>query len=319
MIDRLSRFLSAGLAGLLPALLAAAEPAPADVPLPAQVTLTVKSLTPKFLAFRDAALAAPDQSPDARWKLWQEKYNFAAVPPTPQGDAMARSLLDGAWARYAEALPLIENAGRTIDTDSRTVLGRVGALLALDRPLALQVLLYVGGFEGNAFTSPGKNGPVVVVPAEIAADQRTLLLAHETTHAAHIALGNLNSGWERGLAEIIVSEGLAMRVAQAMFPGRPDKDYCENQPGWLAKAHERRAAIFAGLLPHLEAADGETVFRFTMGQGPAGLEREAYYAGWLIVGEWLAEGRTLADIARIPRAEMPARVRAALTKLAPQP
>ena len=45
--------------------------------------------------------------------------------------------------------------------------------------------------------------------------------------------------------------------------------------------------------------------RFTMGKGPSGLEREAYYAGWLVVGYWLEHGTTFAEIARIPEAEMP--------------
>jgi hypothetical protein len=32
--------------------------------------------------------------------------------------------------------------------------------------------------------------------------------------------------------------------------------------------------------------------RFSIGHGPAGLEREAYFAGWLVVGDWLAHGMT---------------------------
>jgi len=38
-----------------------------------------------------------------------------------------------------------------------------------------------------------------------------------------------------------------------------------------------------------------------IGPGPAGLELEAYYAGWLVIGDWHAHGMTFADIARIPR------------------
>jgi len=46
----------------------------------------------------------------------------------------------------------------------------------------------------------------------------------------------------------------------------------------------------------------------TIGPGPAGLEREAYYAGWLVVGDWLAHGMSFSEIARIPEKEMPHRV-----------
>jgi len=37
-----------------------------------------------------------------RWLLWKKRYDFAAVPPTPQGDSIARKLLNNAWARYPE-------------------------------------------------------------------------------------------------------------------------------------------------------------------------------------------------------------------------
>ena len=55
--------------------------------------------------------------------------------------------------------------------------------------------------------------------------------------------------------------------------------------------------------------------RFTMGKGPSGIEREAYYAGWLVVGYWLDRGMTFADIARIPEQEMPDRVAEAIDAL----
>jgi hypothetical protein len=45
--------------------------------------------------------------------------------------------------------------------------------------------------------------------------------------------------------------------------------------------------------------------RFSIGHGPAGLEREAYFAGWLVVGDWLAHGMSFSEIARIPEKEMP--------------
>lgn len=290
--------------------------APGEAPaLPPDVTLKVRSLTPKFLAFFAAAQAATDDSADTRWRLWKEKYDFAAVPPTPEGDAIARRMLDEAWPRYRDALPAIQNAGARIESEARESLAIVHDRLRLDRPLRTQVLLYVGGFEGNAFTAPGREGPVVAVPAEITGSERRRLLAHELTHVVHIALGNLTDGWERSIAETIVSEGLAMHVARAAYPGQPDAAYVEHQPGWLARAEARRAEILRGVVPHLETSDSATVFRFTMGEGPNGLAREAYYAGWVIVGTWLAEGESLADIARLPRAAMAERLRTTIARL----
>jgi len=39
-------------------------------------------------------------------------YHFAAVPPTPEGDKMARDLLDRAWDRYPSVLEQIRLGAR---------------------------------------------------------------------------------------------------------------------------------------------------------------------------------------------------------------
>ena len=44
---------------------------------------------------------------------------------------------------------------------------------------------------------------------------------------------------------------------------------------------------------------------FTMGISLSGLEREAYDAGWVIVGYWLKHGKTFSKIARIGEKDMP--------------
>jgi hypothetical protein len=69
------------------------------------------------------------------------------------------------------------------------------------------------------------------------------------------------------------------------------------------------------IVPVLASDKSDDVMRFTMGKGPSGLEREAYYAGWLVVGYWLEHGMTFADIARIPEKEMPQRVNEVIEKL----
>jgi len=45
-----------------------------------------------------------------------------------------------------------------------------------------------------------------------------------------------------------------------------------------------------------------------MGKGPSGIEREAYYTGWAVVGYWLEHGMTFAEIARVLEKEMSRRV-----------
>jgi hypothetical protein len=151
--------------------------------------------------------------------------------------------------------------------------------------------------------------------AEKAAPERRFQLSHEMTHAVHHALSGLSEGWERSIARTLFAEGLAMRVTESLRPGRGDAAYTEYRPGWLNEAAGKRRAILEGLCPHLNARDSATVMRFTMGTGTTGTEREAYYAGWLVVGHLLQKGKTFAELARIPEDQIPQIVEAALGEM----
>jgi uncharacterized protein YjaZ len=168
----------------------------------------------------------------------------------------------------------------------------------------MQVTAYVGAFDGNAFTAGQDHKPMVAVPLEMDVAQRELVFPHEMTHAVHMATAGLSGGWERSIAETIVQEGLAMHVVQAVAPGRNVREYVEHEAGWYDAAMAKSDAILRGLLPDLGKSDSPTVFRYTMGTGTTGTQREAYVAGWLVVDELLKEGKSLRDIARVPSADM---------------
>lgn len=106
-----------------------------------------------------------------------------------------------------------------------------------------------------------------------------------------------------------------MRVSQELFPNDPAERVTEHTPGWLKAADAKRDEILKAIQPVLGSEKPEHVMRFTMGQGPNGLEREAYYVGWVVVGHWLENGMSFAVIARIPQKEMPQRVAATLERL----
>jgi len=125
----------------------------------------------------------------------------------------------------------------------------------------------------------------------------------------------LSGGWERHVAEIVVEEGLATRVTEALVPGREPAAYVEFSPGWLARWEARCEAILHGIRDHLGDRSAEAVHRFTVGTGTTGLEREGYYAGWLAVGRWLEQGRTLAELAHLPAERMVPEVEAAIADL----
>ena len=87
----------------LPLLLCAALSAAAPA-LAADHTLDLVDRIGKFQTFYAEATARP-LAPDARFALWQKDYGIAAVPPGPDGDAMARQLVDAAWDKYPALIP----------------------------------------------------------------------------------------------------------------------------------------------------------------------------------------------------------------------
>ncbi|HTU12625.1 MAG TPA: DUF2268 domain-containing putative Zn-dependent protease [Allosphingosinicella sp.] len=263
-----------------------------------RLKVEILDITPRFLAFYEAARNAPDAT--ARFALWTEHYGFAAVPPGPRGEAMARQLLEQGWPRYAAALPMIRRGAALFGTEPIETLRAVTRLLEADGEVTIRLTAYVGAFDDNAFSAGG----AIAFPVEMAPELRRLIMAHEFTHAVHMRLAGLSGGWERSIAETIVQEGLAVHVARELTPGRTMAQYIEHRPGWWDSVSARRAAVLRGLVPVLASKDGETVFRFTVGQGTTGSEREAYAAGWWVVEQLRRQGMSLAQIARIPESEM---------------
>jgi hypothetical protein len=274
----------------------------------------IVDLTRRFLAFYDSATAR-HADPDLRWQLWRRLYDFAAVPPTPFGDSLARQLLDSAWARYAAALTIIERgaAGFAISPDS--ALARVLGLLQCGDSVKLRVTVFVGGFEGNAFAFGVTNGRSnIAVPVEAGNAVRSLI--HEFTHAVHRAgCAPFRTGYGGSLAELVVTEGLAMRVVQAALPGYDDEFYTVAAPGWLANARSRRTEILTGVRAHLSDSGPDAARRFTFGKGVTGLPREAYYAGWEVVGAMQRDGMSLHQLATLNPSEYATVVRGVIDSL----
>lgn len=133
-------------------------------------------------------------------------------------------------------------------------------------------------------------------------------MAHELAHAVQIGVCSISGGWVRTIGTALVAEGLALQVSQEIFPGNPDKAFIEHKPGWLKEMEIHQSEILRNIQPFLSSSSLDDVTRFTMGAGASGFEKEAYYAGWLVVGYWLNNGMTFSDIARISEKDMPKRV-----------
>ena len=275
------------------------------------VTLSIRDMTPRFLDFYAAAQGL---DPEARYLVWKDRYSFAAVPPGPQGDAVARRLLDAAWPRYADALQVIRAGAAGMTPAPLDTAIQVADLFRAPRPLHLGIVAYVGGFEDNAFSMGTADGPVVCLPVEMSPERRAMLLPHEMTHAVHMRLANLPASYERPLGRVLFEEGIAMHAVHALRPGLPAWNYVGDRP-WFEAAMAKQRAILAAVGPQLDASDGPTLFKYTMGQGASGREREAYIAGWLVVGQMLRHGETLAALARLSANQMVEKVRTAMMQL----
>ena len=278
-----------------------------------QLRLEVVDRTPQFLTFYRAARGTEG---DARFALWEEHYDFAAVPPGPRGQEIARRLLDGAWTRYGAALPDIQAGAARLGDLPLDVLEKVAAVLEVRDPLKVRLTTYVGAFDNNAFTSRAGDGtPNVYFAIETEPHRRDVILPHEMTHAVHLDLARMSGGWERTIAATVIMEGLSVHTTMKVAPGFKEAEYIEYSSGWWDSARSKKQEIMAGILPVLADSKPETVFRFTMGTGVAGLEREAYAAGFWVVEQLLREGMSLAQIARVSESEIPALARGAAERM----
>ena len=288
-------------------------PSAKSIQVAGPVTLEIVDLSPRF---HDFYQAAQGMSAEQRFKEWEARYDFAAVPPTPEGRVVARKLIDEAWPRYGAALPLIRKGPAGMQPQPADTMIKVAHLLGATEAMQIRLTTYVGGFEENAFTAAFPDGTIAVaVPLEMDPATRSRILPHEFTHALHNRLAKLSPGWDRSVGRIIFEEGLAIHAAMAVAPGSREHQYIEHKAGWFAQALPKRKAILSGLRPHLGTSDAQTVFKYTMGQGSQGLEREAYFAGWLVVGRLLEQGKTFPQLARVPEDQMPRLVEAAMAEL----
>lgn len=268
----------------------------------------------KFQTFYADATAKPI-APDARFQLWQTEDGLAAVPPGPDGDAMARQLLDAAWDRYPALVPTLPSLTKTAQDAARMSFDKINDLLGTkDVAIHSRVILYVGQFDDNAFTIPPMDGKpaTVLMPVENAILK--IALAHELTHSVHIQLAGVKNSFGAPVGETMFMEGLAMRTSQAAVPGLPETAYTQIDPNdhWLANCYAKKDAVLKGIAADLDKSGQEIAMKYTFGQGNNGMQREAYCAAWIVMGKLIASGRTLPELARVPEDKMVDTIRDAM-------
>lgn len=260
------------------------------------------NLVPKFLDFYQRA-DKPGIDEEKRWSLWEEHYNFAAVPPGGEGKIIARNLLEGAWENYNNHLSMLEKWEPNLQK-VQYYLTKVKSLLGYDKPINLVVVYFVGGFENNPFVAP-YDAKRLALCLPIENGDSDISLSHELTHIVHSHTANLSAGWERTIASTILQEGLAIQVSKFLVPGKPDELYIEHKKGWLKSCKKNKMEIIKGIFPFLEDFSSKALMMFTFGNGTTNNEREAYFVGWEIIQYLLEKGVTFKEIGSIQEQDIP--------------
>jgi hypothetical protein len=277
--------------------------------------LDIDNRVPKFETFYADATEAP-LSADARFELWQKEDGLAAVPPGPEGDKLARQLLDAAWDRYPALVPKLDMLERGAEDEGRASFDKINELLATkDDTVHSRLVLYVGQFDDNAFTVPSTDGKPVTVFMPVENAILKIALAHELTHSVHIQLAHVRNSFGAPVGETMFLEGLAMRTSQAAVPGLAETAYTQIDPNdhWLANCYAKQDAVLKGIAPDLDRSGQDVAMKYTFGQGNNAMQREAYCAAWIVMGKLIAAGHTLPELARVPEDKMVDTIRAAMT------
>lgn len=266
--------------------------------------IEIRNLVTKFIDFYHKA---KDKDEDTVWELWQSDYNFAAVPPGEQGKEMAKNLLKDAWSKYPDVIDYLES-WKPDEEKVQKYLNQVKELLGYSGSVDIVLIYYVGGFENNAFVAPMGDGRLALC-LSVECGEDDILLSHELTHIVHGKTAKLPMSWEKPIASLIIQEGLAMHSSKHFNPGKPDEAYTEFSDGWLEKCKGRSDKILAGITLDLDESSSDFVYKYTMGTGTTGIEREAYYVGWEVVSRILADGLSYKDIAEVKEENMAELVR----------
>ncbi|MDO4814714.1 MAG: hypothetical protein Q3988_06400 [Gemella sp.] len=258
------------------------------------------NLKNKFLDFYEESTKV--DSIQDKFNIWKEKYNFAAIPPTEEGQKIAFNMFEKSYGKYEKCIDKIKSFEVDEEKVNR-ILEKVKETLNCSESVDLSVIYFVGFFEGNAFVAPSGNKLALCLPIENDNSELydEMILAHELTHIVHYKVQKSEATWLRPLSFLLLEEGLAMRVSKEVVPGMTEYQYVSSKEEWWNECEEESSKIIEGLLPYVKEEISEILFKFTMGAGTTNREREAYYVAWNLFDKLLEQGFSLEELARISK------------------
>lgn len=296
--------------------------------MPSTELLRVRDLVPDFLACLDECAGTPAASWPERWR---SRY-------LGRHHDIFRSLdRDGEWTG-AEDLPgtLLALRDRADDLAARAdavrallpdgVAAVCGALGWSDSNDPVECVVLVGIHRANGWADPlaGRYALFLAVEELGPPGDDQLLVLHEAAHVVHDRLAGIRHWPDHGVANALLTEGLATQVSAELEPGRPDEDYLWfGRPGhrsWLDECRRRWAEIVDRIGVDLDATDpAHHAAYFLMRASPlAGdLPKRCGYLVGLAAVRRLRERHPLPEIASWPLNRVRQEIRQALADLPP--
>ena len=262
------------------------------------VTVELRDYAPEFAAGFESLAGSDDAA--LRLKLWNQQTQAASFLATQMPQAELETKVQALWPRYAQNLNLLKAGFAALKPSPVEAMNRINRELRFKESLKLSFVAYAGLFDNRVFSTVEDGVGTLYLPLEAGGETIAPAIAREY---AKIAIRQqMGSPANQPLAERIVREGLALRMARAALPELPEERFF--QPGELAAFQAKRKQILAGVRPLLSDSNPETVNRFANGKGPNGLPGEDIYAGYLVVGQWLSSKLDMDYIKKIPRNEV---------------
>ncbi|MFG3707562.1 hypothetical protein ACGF7U_22940 [Micromonospora sp. NPDC047670] len=273
--------------------------------------LRVRDLVPDFLSLLDEC----GQVPARDWPgLWRARY----VGRHPE--VFAELDREGEWSRpddLAAVLARLRDCGADLAARSTAVRALLPESVASvadamgwvgdGDPLDCVVLVGLHRANGWADRLDGRFGLFLAVEELGPPGNDRLLVLHEAAHVVHDRLAATRDWPSHGVANSLLSEGLATQVSAETAPGLPDEEYLWfGRPGhraWLDGCRARWPEILGRIDADLDATDVEHhAAYFLMRDSPHAADlpkRCGYLVGWEIVRRLRAR-HPLAEIARWP-------------------
>ncbi|MBQ0977112.1 hypothetical protein [Micromonospora sp. M61] len=288
-------------------------------------TLRVRDLIPAYLEYARSAASAPASH---RPELWRTRY----LDRHPE--VFATLDRDHAWSVPPELATVLSRlAGADVDLTARS------AALRADLPTAVPAVSHALGWSGDADpvecvvmvglhrangwaeSLDGRFALFLAVEELDGTDDGRMLVRHEVAHVVHDRLAAIRDWPEHGVANTLLTEGLATEVSAELTPGRGDEAYLWfGRPGhrpWLDECRRRWPEILGRITADLETVDPRHhAAYFLMRDSPLGdLPKRCGYLVGLEVVRQLRTEHPLSKIATWGLDEVRDRVRRALADL----